>query len=133
MVCKKCGVKIEKNWEYCPNCRENLLNENIETNKETIIEKTDKDKTNSMICIFVFLINIIALFTMDHYNGIFFILALISIVTGFIKYPNSKIIKVLFWLFLIGVILYVLLIIVLLITCLNMITNCDVSGMSNFG
>ena len=79
MYCKKCGCEIKEEWKYCPNCQANLQNGNIETSKEVITEQIKKEKQNALICLFVFLINIIALFTVDRYKGLFFLLALISI------------------------------------------------------
>lgn len=117
MYCKKCGETIKDNWKYCPKCKSNLQNENIETNKEIVVQKQKDENKQSFICICIFILGIIGMFTIDNFEGIFFLTSLISIVTGFIKYQNNKIIKILFWLFLIGVILYILLIIIIIFTC----------------
>lgn len=128
LYCKKCGESVQENWKYCPKCKSNLQNGNIEMNKEVIIQKSKKEKKNSLICLCIFFMGIIGLFTIDNYKGLFFIASLISIVTGFIKYQNNKFIKVLFWLFLIGVILYFILIIIIIFTCANAISKWDCSG-----
>ncbi len=128
MYCKKCGFNIEKNWKYCPKCKANLQNGNIEINKEVMIEQQKKEKKNSLICLCIFFIGIIGLFTIDNYKGLFFLVSLISIVTGYIKCQNNKLIKILFWLFLISVIMYFLLIIVIIFTCANTISKWDCSG-----
>lgn len=128
MICKKCGFDIEKDWKYCPKCKSNLQNGNIETNKEVIIRQNKQEKKNSLICLCIFFIGIFGLFTIDNYKGLFFLVSLISIVTDFIRYQNNKFIKVLFWLFLIGVILYIILIIIIIFTCANAISKWDCSG-----
>lgn len=128
MICKKCGLDIKKEWKYCPKCKSDLQNGNIEINKEIIIQQNKKEKKNSLICLCIFFIGIIGLFIADNYKGLFFLASLISIVTAFIKYQNNKLIKVLFWLFLIGVILYIILIIIIIFTCANAISKWDCSG-----
>lgn len=122
MYCKKCGEDVQENWKYCPKCKSDLQNGNMEINKEVIIEQLKKEKKNSLICLCIFFMGIVGLFTIDNYKGLFFLASLISIVTGFIKYQNNKLIKVLFWLFLIGVILYIILIIIIIFTCANAIS-----------
>lgn len=128
MYCKKCGEEINENWKYCPKCKAYLQNGNIEINKEVILAQNKKEKKNSLICLCIFFIGIIGLFTVDTYKGFFFLMSLISIVTGFIKYQNNKLIKVLFWLFLVGVALYILMIIIIIFTCINTIPKWDCSG-----
>lgn len=128
LYCKKCGFEVEKDWSFCPKCKANLQDENLETNKEVILEKQRKESKGSNICICMFLINVIFLFKFDDYKWIFFLGALISIVTGFIKFQNNKIIKVMFWLFLTAVAIYILLILAIIITCGNALSRVDCSG-----
>lgn len=128
LYCKKCGKSIEENWKYCPNCKADLQNGNVGTNKEVIIERQKEDNKQALICLCIFMVGIIGLFTFDNCKGLLFLVSLISIVTGYIKYQNNRVIKVLFWLFLIGVILYILLIILILITCINSIPKWNCSG-----
>ena len=125
LYCKKCGFEIRDGWKFCPKCKANLKMGNIETNKEIIDEKIKKDRRNALICIFIFLISTFALFTVNKYSTLFFLISLITIVTGFIKYRNNIIIKILFWMFLIGVILFIVLIIFLIVTCIDMIPKWD--------
>ncbi len=129
MYCKKCGEEINENWNCCPKCKAYLQNGNIETNREVIIQQNKKENRESLICLFIFFVGIMGLFTIDSYKGVFFLTSLISIVTGFIKYQNNKLIKVLFWLFLIGVAIYILLIIIIIFTCINAIPKWDCSGL----
>ena len=127
MYCKKCGEKLNDNWKYCPKCKNILNGETIEMNEEKIIESKRKESKESIIYIVIFFIGLLGLFTSESAKGIFFLMSLISIVTGFIKCPNNKFIKVLFWLFLICIILYIIFIIVLVFTCANAVVNCNYS------
>ena len=129
LYCKKCGFEIEKDWKFCPKCKTVLQSENIETNKDVIIEQHNQKNINSFICLCIFLISIVTLFTVDKYKWISFIISLISIVTGYIKYPNNKIIKILFWLFLIGVVICILLILIIIFTCGETLSRWDCAGL----
>lgn len=129
MICKKCGFNIDKDLKYCPKCKSDLQNENIEINKEVAMHQHKTEKENPIICLCLFFIGIIGLFTIDNYKVLFFFTALISIVTGFIKYQNNKLIKVLFWLFLISVIAYYILIIIIIYTCVDAISKWDCTGL----
>ncbi|MCI9279260.1 MAG: hypothetical protein HFJ02_00475 [Bacilli bacterium] len=117
MYCKKCGENIQKDWNYCPKCKSNLQNGNREINKEIILEQKKNEKKKAFICLCGFFIGIIGTLISNHYKDKFFFISLISIVNGFIKYPTNKLIKILFWLFLIGIIIYALIIIFILFTC----------------
>lgn len=127
MYCKKCGEKLNADWKYCPKCKNILNSEDIEMNEEKIIELKRKELKTSMICIVIFFIGLLGLSIFKSSAGIFFLMSLISIVTGFIKCPNNKFIKVLFWLFLFSVILYILFMIVAAFTCVNLIANWNYS------
>lgn len=68
--------------------------------------------SGGMIYAVVFLVSILLGMLIVEIVRIAYIVALISIVTGKIKYPNNKFIKVLFWLFIIGMVLIVIAIII---------------------
>lgn len=125
MYCKNCREKLNENWKYCPKCKKSLNNETIEINEEKIIESKKKEFNEAIIYIIVFFIGVIGMFGFESVNGICFIMSLISIVTAFIKCPNNIFVKILFWLFLICVVLYIIFIIVLIFTCTNIISNCN--------
>ena len=129
MYCKKCWKKIDENWKYCPQCR-NILNEStIETDKVKIIENQKKESKEAYIYIVVFLLGIIGLLSVkDAARGVFFLVSLISIVTGFIKCPNNNTVKILFWLFLTFVIIAIIFLIVLVFTCINEIPKYSCPG-----
>ncbi len=128
MYCKKCGFEVEKGWKYCPKCKTNLEDGNMEPNKKVIMEKLESEKKNSWIYLCIFLINIIAMFISQDLRGLFFVGALISISTGSLKCPNSKILQFVFCLFAIAVVLYILAIIFMLFTCIHTINTWDCSG-----
>lgn len=114
MYCKRCGKEIQNNWNFCPKCKLSLTNENIIINKSDLLQKQIKDKKGSIICITLFLLGILGFFTFKKYLSLFFYISFISIVTGFIKYPQSKMIKFLFLLYLLVIILFVIAIIILI-------------------
>ena len=123
MYCKKCGEKLNKNWKYCPKCKNILNSKTIEMNEEKIIESKRKEENNSIICIIIFFIGLVGLFT-TKLKGIFFLTSLISIVTGFIKCPNSRFIKILFWVFFISIIILLVYLILIIIACSNAWNDC---------
>lgn len=127
MYCKKCGEKINDNWKYCPKCKNILNSETIEMNEQNIIESKRKETKEAIVYIVLFFIGLLGLFTSESAKGIFFLISLISIVTGFIKCSNNKFIKILFWLFLICIAIYIIFIIVLVFTCANAVANCNYS------
>lgn len=62
-----------------------------------MIKKLKKEENESVIIYIVFyLINLFAMFAFTSYKFIFFIGALATLVTGFIKYPNKNIMKTIF-------------------------------------
>ncbi len=125
MYCKRCGNKVEEIWKYCPKCKLPLIKKNIEFSKENMIKKQKQDKRDSIICIVIFLLGIFGIFFLNNYSIICFSISLISIVTGFIKYPNNIFIKILFLIFLICVILFGIIIIILFFTIVNFILTCN--------
>lgn len=75
------------------------------------IEEQELQKNNcdsGMIYILIFLTSIILGISIGKMGFIAFIVAIITIVTGKMKCPNNKVIKVLFWLFLINVVLIII-------------------------
>lgn len=118
MNCKKCGYELKENWNICPKCAEIINKENIDyytINKkdESLPNYEGKDKT----CLIIFLISVAGSFFLEKLSGICFIIALIAIVDGYIKYPQNKAIKVFFWIFAILIILAILSVILLVFTC----------------
>lgn len=118
MNCKKCGYELKENWNICPKCAEIIKKENIDyytINKEDegLPNYERKDKT----CLIIFLISIAGSIFLDKLRGICFIIALITIVDGYVKYPKSTTIKVFFWIFAILIIMAILSIVLFVFTC----------------
>lgn len=123
MYCKKCYEMVKEGWKYCPKCKANLQNGNIEIDKEVIIQKQKEENKLAFICICIFIISLIGVFTIKEIRKVFFCIALFSITTGYIKCQNNKFIKILFWLFVIGVILFILYIVFMVFFCLQLISE----------
>ena len=96
MYCKKCYRKVDLTWARCHCCGNPINQENV-TNDENMIKKLKKEENESVIIYVVFyLINLFAMFAFTSQKFIFFLGALATLVTGFIKYPNNNIMKTIF-------------------------------------
>lgn len=129
MYCKRCFHEVKEGWRYCPKCKNILTEKTIEINQEEIIKKREKNKQGAIICMIIFMLGILGLFLIEKYSVICFFLSLFSIVTGFIKYQNNIFIKILFWLFLISIVLYGIVIIILIFTCVDALSYYSCPGM----
>ena len=96
-------------------------------NKSKIKEESTLTSDNDgkyKIYLIVFFIGSICFWIFDDkLREIGFFVALIAIVTGFIKYPKNRAIKVIFWLFLAGVIAFLLFVMLLIYSCSTATTN----------
>ncbi len=137
MKCKKCEYDLREDWKICPKCSNLIENNNFVGNTENtqenrVINVKRKQETpidgKYKIYLIIFLVSISCGFLIKQVSGLAFLVALISIVTGYIKYPKSRAIKVLFWLFLAGVAVYILFIIILILTCSNAISSYSCPG-----
>ena len=101
MYCKRCGKKINDEWKYCPYCKESLIEENI--GHDEMENKNMINKVNNEVKIYslIFIISMICTFAIYKYFYIFFLVSLITIAIGFIKYPFNNIIKLLFKIFIV--------------------------------
>lgn len=111
----QCGQKLEENWKFCPKC-------NAPINVEIITTNTELTKDNSQNYIIIFLISIAINFFLN--SNVFFLIALITIVSGKINYPNNKAIKILFWLMMLYAIFLLIIIMWLLLVCGKGISSC---------
>lgn len=118
MYCNKCGEKTSDSWKYCPNCRNVLNSENKETN-----EQNTKSK-EAIVYIVLFFIGLIGIYAFRYAKGAFFLISLISIVTGYIRCPDNKIIKIIFWLFLIWTAIIIIFSIIFIYVCLTTFASC---------
>ena len=127
MYCKNCGNKLNNDWKYCPNCQANIeTNNNFNNNSKNIdninnSQSIKKFQQGEIICIIAFFIGIIGI-SFDYKPTIFFLVSLISITFGAIKYPSNKIIKLLFIFFLISFVLLIVYLIAIVIFCKNATT-----------
>ena len=94
MYCNKCGESVKENWNYCPKCQNMLNIKTTECNQEEKMEEKNKKSTNVLMYVFLFFAGLLGMAIFKRANGIFFLVSLISIVTGFIKYSNNKVIKI---------------------------------------
>ena len=140
--CPKCGYPLEEDSNltkdglmryHCPQC---LISHYVSVAQEEEsdpisqdeeVEPTSQDEGDGpQICIIIYLIcfgaGIIMLRFFPLATLILFIGALVSVVTGFIKYPQNKAMKVFFWLTIAQIILAAILVITLIIIC-NACTN----------
>lgn len=124
MYCKRCYTKLEEDWKNCPKCSAIIKEENIEYEEEKVKELEKKEKKRAVIYFLVFLLFFICMVLLNNVGGIFFVISLITIVAGYINCPNSKLIKIAFWTFLILVVLSFIAMIILLIMCGQMFVGC---------
>lgn len=101
-------------------------NEKIEL-EEVSPEQQACDARNYKICLAVFFISALCLLLFNKFDSVFFFAALVSIVTGFIKFPKSKLIKVLFWVFIAATVFYIVITVLLVASCIGLFTQVDFS------
>ena len=83
----QCGQYLNLNWESCPQC-------NIPIN----VEISPSKKNNSKLYIIIFLVSFaLGFFLKIKYYDIFYLVALITIITGKINCPKNDVIEALFW------------------------------------
>lgn len=115
MYCTKCGNKIEPEEKFCTNC-----GNNIDTTNEI---KANKNDAPYIIVCFVSII-CMCLFSRElNLRVLFFIIALISSVTGYIK-SNSQTARALFWTLLIFGIVSAIIMGVAMLLAFVMCVNC---------
>ena len=129
MKCKKCGYELKENWIVCPKCSELVVNndENIQqTDLIKIVQNQELPKSDGKerIYLIIFLICILLGSIIEQLRTICFFMSLTTIVAGFIKYPNSRAIKVLFWLFLTGIVICIIYITLIIFACTKAISSC---------
>ena len=89
-------------WKYCPNCKLSLIDQNVENDEEKILEKERNDKVGAKYCIITFLISTVIMFLFSgkyRIANLFLIISLISVIIGYSKYSNNKVLKILFYIF----------------------------------
>lgn len=118
MNCKKCGFELKENWIICPNCS-TKINNNVSINNQQNVKNEKEEK----VYLITFLISIPFLF-IEQISALAFLVALITIVTAFIKFPNNRSFKVLFWIFISIVAIIMFFIMISLFFCMNAVSQC---------
>lgn len=143
MKCLNCDYEIKENWKCCPKCGKELNNLNS-INPLTTDDKIVQSKNEKKV-IFAFLLFSILpilmyriLFFLDiinlgSYKGsiklldllypLFNIAAIITIIYGKIKYPNNKIISIIFGVLIALIIISILWVVLFYLTCFTVIRN----------
>ena len=123
MKCKKCGYELKDEWKICPQCHEVLEEKNRvntkkleDENKKEITKKKEDNKSNEYIgaYLLIFFLSLLLGIFISEIRWICLAISFITIITAHIKLPNSKVIKVIFWLYIIGIIIYILYILFIL-------------------
>jgi hypothetical protein len=126
--CPKCQNQLDKlhlteGWLHCY-CKQCLFSHYI---------PIPKDNSTTYIIAFLVCVGISIIFMFFPYalfqnlSGASRLGALAIIVTGFIKYPQSRAIKVLFWITMALIVLAVIIILVALAACAHAFRTCDPS------
>lgn len=124
LKCENCGHIIKEGEETCPNCSAAIENK---------MEKGRATDGKEAVYIIVFLVSFAVGFFAEVVMGqigngligfICFILSLVTIVAGYFKYPESKAIKVLFWLFAAFVVLSVIYVVVSMLSIAHSFLSC---------
>lgn len=124
MYCKKCYRKVDLTWKRCHCCGAPINQENV-TNDENMIKKLKKEENESVaIYISLYLIMLFSMFAFTSYKFIFFLGALATLVTGFIKYPNNNIMKTIFVISLILLGMLAAIIFFFMYVCVGLTTEC---------
>ncbi|MDD2434701.1 MAG: hypothetical protein PHO63_00400 [Bacilli bacterium] len=107
VVTCQCGQKLEANSKVCPQCNAPI---NVSTN-------SNDNKKGVRIHLAIFFISIGVGLIIE--NIIPFIAALMTMINALIEFPESKVIKLIFWLYIIINVLFTLYIILIVAMCVG--------------
>lgn len=122
--CCKCGQKLKSDWKICPNCKTPITIEIKNSTNET--QNTNVKNGNSAIYVAITIISIVVSYLLDFPFG--YLIALITIITGKIKCPTSKVINVLFLLIITLFIIYTIGMVYLVVVLGEMMRACVAVG-----
>jgi len=157
MKCTNCGYILSLDWYVCPICSKPINNkfaqdaEDIQKHDEVepknnsvkAVKSSDTERIYIIVFIISFtlpiLISLIATlsirlsgnnpgFNLSGIGAICYLVALITIVTGYIKFPKNKVIKFLFWLYTVIIISVIIALVIVALVCAHVasifVTGC---------
>lgn len=126
--CRNCGKPIEKNTKFCTNCGAEVFEERIDVEKEKKELEEFRNKENIymivVICMYVlpYLLehfNFVSDSFSSFINPLVYLCATVILIYAKITMRNSEKIKILFYIIISLVILYIISMIFLIATCLG--------------
>ena len=139
MYCRNCETPVEKDWKYCPKCRTRLFGNNIienptkqynTTNNNGIINEnvstqdTQKERDGIIFRLILFGCGFLGIFLTGPFAPACFLLALVSLIDGCMKYPKRSIFKILLIIFILISVLFIVLIVWLINAFFQMLASC---------
>ena len=138
MFCGNCGNRLNDTDLYCPNCG----HQNIVNNKVIVSNSNDGDSRANTLCVISLILTYFISIpfgileaispslkhAFDGIIGLGPIVGFILMIIARVKYPNSKFAKVLMWIYIISIIVWIILTILVLIAC-----SVACSGLGNMG
>ena len=118
MKCTNCGKEIEKDWNFCPNCK-NPISPNAKNENNNIIneENATKNTKKTYIYIAIYIVSMILFFLIGHIA--FYIIALVDIINAKIECQKNVLIEILFYLTIVLTVFYFILVIWAIAYCMN--------------
>ena len=117
----KCGQCLEADWKFCPHCKTPIDVQITSTETKQI---PAEEEGNPKTYIIIFFVCVVLGCLPYRFMPVFGLASLATIITAKIKFPNSTVIKVLFWLVVISSIIGLLIIILMIALCWGTITSC---------
>lgn len=130
MYCRACGNQMEEGQNRCPKCGTSKVDI-----KQQLLKKTKEENANANIIIMIFVFCFLLGTFIADLRILCIVAALITIVTGKMKYPDDKRITVLFIASIAIIILMTLYFLILLVTCYAALSSCGscLTGMQHCG
>lgn len=125
--CRNCGKKLENDIKVCPVCNAEVFENriNVSLKKEELIKNKQKERKYLIAIGILFTVGLIEWFLTYFFESIFFysiyplvfLSAIIVLITAKVALPQSKIIKVLFYILIAIIILYSCMLMFILARC----------------
>lgn len=143
--CEKCGSNNNYENKYCNNCGNELsVNNSLENNTSFENEKTNvevKDKIGEKLGVISLLLYFVGPMILSLFNyvlanqyvsyiispfvGVCPLSGIVIMIIGRIKYPNNKLLKIAMWIIIVSIIFSIISAIIILISCINAMQNCN--------